>query len=313
MLLYFWAMAIERRFGHPSRGLGSDVSSFVFPAPSFLEIMKSNLHRFSLPLLIVALMPMSPWASRVTAEAVRVVTTSTVKPPSDAVVIWDGTGTSHLVKEDGSACDWPTEGDQLIVPAQQKLNRGVWTTYHFRDAQIHIEFLQPRNDKHFGNSGLYFHGIGELQIYDAAAKVEIPDRAMGAIYRIHGPLVNAGRGAGVWQTYDVVFIAPRRDAKGRVTTPGKLTAILNGVLVQHDAEIAEPKSKYAPMKYKTSPYTKSVVASIRQNESGPLYLQDHDSKVRFRNFWIRPLDDQSGWFDPEKGLVPAAVDGRDAD
>jgi hypothetical protein len=83
-----------------------------------------------------------------------------------------------------------------------------------------------------------------------------------------------------------------------VVTPGKITALLNGVLVQKDTEFSEPQSQYSPMTYRVSPYTEKVNEQIRKNETGPLYLQDHDSRVRFRNVWIRPLDEKAGWFQP---------------
>lgn len=217
-------------------------------------------------------------------------------PPSDAVVIFDGTSTKHLVKVDGSPCDWKIEGDELLVPGKQKENRGVWTTYHFRDAQIHAEFQQPKVDREHGNSGLYFHGICELQIYAVAEKEDRPELVIGSIYGIKPPLVNAGRAAGEWQTYDVIFKAPRRDKTGKVTTPGSITALLNGVLVQDSTEFTEPTSRYAPMKFDVTDYTKKVNKQIREHEVGPLYLQDHDSQVRFRNVWIRALDDKARWF-----------------
>lgn len=235
----------------------------------------------------------------VQAAGVPVVDIATNAPPSDAVVIFDGSHTRHLVKCDGTPCDWKMENKELLVPGTQRENRGVWTTYHFRDAQIHVEFLQPREDRHHGNSGLYLHGICELQIYAAKEKVETPQITIGSIYGIAPPLVNAGMNAGEWQTYDLLFTAPRRDKTGKVVKPGKITALLNGVLVQYDTEFSEPRSKYAPMTYKVSPYTAKVNKQIRLKETGPLYLQDHASRVRFRNVWIRPLDDQAGWFDPK--------------
>jgi hypothetical protein len=219
-------------------------------------------------------------------------------PPSDAVMIFDGTSAEHLVKTDGSPCDWKIEDGALVVPGTQRANRGVWSTYHFRDAQIHLEFLQPKVGKAHGNSGVYLHGICELQIYGAKENVEEDDLIMGAIYRINPPLVNAGRPLGEWQTYDLLFTAPRRDEEGKVVKPGKITALLNGVLVQHETEFDEPLSQYAPMTFRVSPYTKKVNEHIRKSEAGPLYLQDHDSKVRFRNVWVRPLDDKAGWFTP---------------
>ncbi|MCO6044278.1 DUF1080 domain-containing protein [Aeoliella sp. ICT_H6.2] len=245
-----------------------------------------------------AILALSTAPHQCTAE-VPFVETPPGAPPSDAVVIFDGSDSRHFVKVDGSPCDWPIEGNELVVPGLQKTNRGVWTTYHFRDAQIHLEFQQPRQDRAHGNSGLYFHGICELQIYAVDENADRPELTIGSLYGIKPPLVNAGRAAGEWQTYDILFKAPRRNHTGKVTTPGSITALLNGVLVQDRTEFSEPTSRYAPMKFDVTDYTKKVNKQIREHEVGPLYLQDHDSQVRFRNVWIRPLDDKAGWFESE--------------
>ena len=126
-------------------------------------------------------------------------------------------------------------------------------------------------------------------------KSEQPELIFGSLYGIKLPLVNAGRGAGEWHTYDIVFKAPRRDHTGKVTTSGRISALLNGVLVQDSTQFSEPTSRYAPMKYDVTSYTKKINKAIREWEAGPMYLQDHDSCVRFRSVWIRPLDDKAHW------------------
>ncbi|QDS98804.1 3-keto-disaccharide hydrolase [Adhaeretor mobilis] len=260
------------------------VSSGILPAGIVILTALTVVHSFLQSSAIAAETP--------------VVNVSDNAAPSDAVVIFDGSDTDKLLKCDGTPCDWLIEHNELVVPGAQRTNRGVWTTYHFRDAQIHVEFLLPRKDRKHGNSGLYLHGICELQIYASREKAESPELTIGALYGIAAPLVNAGKSAGKWQTYDVLFTAPRRDKTGKVIKSGRVTALLNGVLVQHKTEFAEPRSKYAPMTFKVSPYTAKVNQQILLEETGPLYLQDHDSQVRFRNVWIRPLDDKAGWFVP---------------
>ena len=78
--------------------------------------------------------------------------------------------------------------------------------------------------------------------------------------------------------------------------PGEITAMLNGVLVQHKAHFTESISRWNPLRYKKTPYTDKILASILKTGCGPLFLQDHGSPVRFRNVWIRPLDDKAKLF-----------------
>ena len=116
---------------------------------------------------------------------------------------------------------------------------------------------------------------------------------MGAVYNIRPPLVNAARPVGKWQTYDIIFEAPRRKKSGKVKKPGSITAFLNGVLVQRNTPITKTQSDYAPLYFRTTPYTEAIRESLMKTGSGPFQLQDHDHPVRFRNIWIRPLDDKS--------------------
>jgi hypothetical protein len=170
---------------------------------------------------------------------------------------------------------------------------------HFRDAQIHVEFVVPNDGKKggwAGNSGVYIFGMYELQILNSFQNPVEPKETIGAVYGISPPFVNAARRPGEWQVYDIVYIAPRRDAKGKVAVPGSITAILNGVLVQHNAHFTESLSVWNPLGYKKTPYTDNILESILKTGCGPLFLQDHGSPVRFRNVWIRPLDDKAKEF-----------------
>jgi hypothetical protein len=137
----------------------------------------------------------------------------------------------------------------------------------------------------------------EMQILDSYRNPVDPKETLGALYGISPPLVNAARKLNEWQVYDIVYIAPRRDAKGKVAEPGSITALLNGVLVQHNARFTESISRWNPFRYQNTPYTGKILASILKTGCGPLFLQDHHgSPVRFRNVWIRPLDDKAKLF-----------------
>jgi len=172
----------------------------------------------------------------------------------------------------------------------------LWTRLHFADAQIHVEFQVPETSRKgpgAGNSGLYLHGLFEQQILDS---YENPTRAkdlVGAIYGIRPPLVNAARPPGPWQSYDVIFTAPHRKEQGEPVEPGSITTLLNGVLVQHQVPITRRVSQYAPLYFRTTDYSDRIRQSLLETGRGPMQLQDHDNPVRFRNIWIRPLDDRA--------------------
>jgi hypothetical protein len=222
--------------------------------------------------------------------------------PSDAVVIFDGETTDLLVGPDGGMCPWPVEDGVLVCdPSMQPRQQGLWTKLHFRDAQIHVEFMIPESQKGKpGNSGLYLHGLFEHQIFNSVDRPGKPEGLIGSVYGVSPPLVNAGRAPGKWQTYDIIFIAPRRNERGEPVEPGSITSLLNGVLVQHQSEFTKRVSVYTPLHFRTTPYAEAILESLKQTECGPMQLQDHDSPTRFRNIWIRPLDDKAFLFEPER-------------
>lgn len=217
--------------------------------------------------------------------------------PSDAVVIFDGTDTDMLAAHDGGPFDWGVEDGAIVVkPGAQERQQGLWTKLHFRDAQIHVEFMIPErqpDQQHPANSGLYIHGLFELQIIDSYGRDMPPKERIGSLYNISPPMADAARPPGTWQTYDVIFRAPRRNDAGDPIEPGAITALLNGVVVQQHAAFTTRQSKYTPLYFRTTPYTEAIRGQVLSTEAGPLQLQDHDHPVRFRNIWIRPLDDKA--------------------
>lgn len=225
----------------------------------------------------------------------RVETTGGV--PSDAIVIFDGKSTDMLIGPDGAPCRWPVEEGTLVCDTSGgERQGGLWTKLHFKDAQVHAEVFVPvtnRRGQDAGNSGLYFHGLFEMQILDSYENRVNPIHGIGAIYNIHPPLVNAARPAGNWQVYDIIYRAPRRDEAGEPIAAGSMTALLNGVLVQDHFPVLKHVSVYAPLYAQRTAYSRSIRDSVLKTGAGPLQLQDHDSPVRFRNVWIRPLDGNS--------------------
>ena len=204
--------------------------------------------------------------------------------PADAVVLFDGKDLSPWKNQrDGGPAGWKVENGYMEVN-----NTGsIMTREGFGDCQLHLEYMAPtppqENDQARGNSGIIFMafmGVGyEIQVLDNYDNSTYADGYIGSVYGQHPPMVNPGRKPGEWQTYDIVFRAPRWRGN-EVVEPGRVTVFLNGVLVQHNAQIYgrtvwRELSRYTP-----------------HAPTGPLVLQDHGDKqsVRFRNIWIRRLD-----------------------
>ncbi len=219
---------------------------------------------------------------------IKIVNAMAGKPPSDAEVLFDGSSTDAFLGIDGQPCRWEVRDGVMTVGTGFIVSK-----MHFRDAQIHAEFAVPA--KGHGNSGLYIHGHYEMQISNTAGSTEPTKEMIGSLYRYELPLVNAGRPPLEWQSYDVIYRAPRYK-DGKIAAPGTMTSILNGVLVQNHVSFTEPRSPYTPYVYNATPYTAKILASIKSTDAGPLYLQDHQSPVQYRSVWIRPLDGKSHQF-----------------
>lgn len=219
--------------------------------------------------------------------------------PEGAIVLFGEDGkTDRFFSPSGETPNWKVEQGELISTRGGIRSNHISSKLHFRDAEIHVEFCD--SDIHGGNSGIYLHGLYELQIYNSHGKETPTMQDCGAIYGISVPKVNAALPPGEWQTYDILFIAPRRDTDGKITTPGRITAWLNGKLVQDKVEIRESVSQYHPYRWCTTHFLGRVKASLDHSDAGPVFLQDHDSPVRFRNVWVKPLDDKSHWYEDKK-------------
>ncbi|MCL4196889.1 MAG: DUF1080 domain-containing protein [Phycisphaerales bacterium] len=196
-------------------------------------------------------------------------------PPSDAVVLFDGTSLDGWTHGGNRAAEWIIEGDAMVVkPGSGSLiSRAT-----FGDAQFHLEFATPvevhGEGQERGNSGLYIQGRYEVQILDSFENETYPDGQCSAIYGQYAPLANASRPPGEWQTYDVIFRAAKFDADGKRLAPATITVLHNGVLTQDCVEL------------------KGVTGGALSAESadpGPIMLQDHGNRMRFRTIWVRPL------------------------
>jgi hypothetical protein len=199
------------------------------------------------------------------------------KPPSDAIILFNGKDLSNWESVNGGPAEWKVEkGDFATVPGKGDIR----TKQAFGDCQLHVEYAAPSpphgEDQDRGNSGVYLMSSYEVQVLDSYESKTYPDGQAAAIYGQYAPLVNACRPPGQWQTYDIVFHGPRFDATGKLTRAATFTVLHNGVLVQdHVTVLGRTDGEHQP--YEQTP-TKL-----------PLKLQDHNHPVRFRNIWIREL------------------------
>ncbi|MEM8947615.1 MAG: DUF1080 domain-containing protein [Planctomycetota bacterium] len=202
--------------------------------------------------------------------------------PSDAIVLFDGKDLSAW-NDDGS---WQVENGVMIVGTTSLL-----TKRKFGDCQVHVEWSMPNpprgNGQDRGNSGIFFmphyeearqlYWKYEIQILDSYDNRTYFDGQAAAVYKQSPPLVNAMRRPGQWNTYDIVFIAPRFAEDGTLNSPAYVTLVHNGVLVHNHYEMSGPTSWTAPPAYS------------KHAERLPLGLQNHGHKVRFRNIWVREI------------------------
>ncbi len=194
--------------------------------------------------------------------------------PADAIVLFDGKDLSGF---DGAE-RWEIKDGFAVCRS------GATTKQAFGDCQLHVEWASPPEVKGHGqgrgNSGVYLMGQYELQILDSFDNKTYFDGQCGAIYKQSPPLANVCRKPGEWQTYDVIFRAPRFDADGKLLKPGAMTVLHNGVLVQNHFELLGKTAWREPPKYTAHP------------PKAPLHIQNHGNPVRFRNIWIRETPDR---------------------
>lgn len=199
-------------------------------------------------------------------------------PPSDAIVLFNGRDLSHWRGKDGSAAAWTVrDGYVEVAPG----TGDITTADKFGDVQLHIEWATPAVPKgegqERGNSGVFLMDRYEVQVLDSYENKTYYHGQAGAVYKQHAPLVNASRKPGEWQTYDIVFHAPKFDEQGKVIDRARVTVLHNGVLIQNNVEIYGITYHDRPALYIAHPREES------------LHLQDHGNPVRYRNIWIRRL------------------------
>jgi hypothetical protein len=204
------------------------------------------------------------------------------KAPADAIVLFDGKDLSQWKGGKGKEAPWTVKDGEITCAPK---TGDILTKEEFGDVQLHLEFATPNpphgNSQERGNSGLFLMGDFEFQILDSYQNPTYADGSAAAMYGQHPPLVNASMPPGQWQTYDIVFTAPRI-TDGKIEEPAYVTAFHNGVLVHnHDAYVG-PTNHREIGKYST------------KRVKGPVRLQDHGNFTKFRNIWVRPLNPEDG-------------------
>ncbi|HNQ90182.1 MAG TPA: DUF1080 domain-containing protein [Verrucomicrobiota bacterium] len=217
------------------------------------------------------------------------------KAPADAIVLFDGTSIAPWVAMNGEPTRWIVkDGAMECVPGSGYIR----TLQCFGDAQVHVEFATPAqaegSSQGRGNSG-FFLGMTryEIQILDSYNNPTYADGSCASVYNQYPPLVNASRPPGQWQSYDLVWTAPRFTPDGALQSPARLTLLHNGVLVHHNAELIGNTGWVTRGPYHPHP------------EKLPLCIQDHGNPVRFRNIWVRELGRPGR---PEYYLADATLD-----
>ena len=224
--------------------------------------------------------PGVPEATEVWEPEPAVVTPGTDgAPPSDAIVLFDGSDLSQWRAADGEARWQVDDGVMTVVPGTEDIR----TRRPFGSVQLHVEWRTPAQvegeGQGRGNSGVFLMGLYEVQVLDSHQNRTYSNGQAGSIYKQHIPLVNASRKPGEWQAYDIVFLAPQFGRGGGVERPATMTVLHNGVLVQNHVTLAGPTLYIGEPSYETH------AARL------PLTLQEHDNPVSYRNIWIRELED----------------------
>jgi hypothetical protein len=208
-------------------------------------------------------------------------------PPSDAIILFDGSNEDEWVSaQDHTPARW-TVGDGVLLVAKGTGN--IETKRSFKNYQLHIEWKIPENitgsGQARGNSGVFLASLGpgdagyELQVLDSYNNTTYVNGQAASIYKQSPPLVNANRKPGEWQTYDVVWTAPTFNADGSLKTPAYVTAFFNGVLVQDHFQLK------GQTLYIGQPFYKAY-------DRAPIKLQAHGDKsepISFRNIWAREI------------------------
>jgi hypothetical protein len=198
--------------------------------------------------------------------------------PSDAVVLFDGKNLSEWTSMKGEAAIWKVDDNSMVVT---KGTGNIRTKRSFGSCQLHIEWQSPATiegeGQGRGNSGIFLMGKYEVQVLDSYNNRTYSNGQAGSIYKQYIPLVNASRKPGEWQTYDIIFTAPKFKEDGSLLSPAYCTVLHNGVLIQDHVQLKGETVYIGQPSYG------------KHADKEPIILQDHGNPVKYRNVWVREL------------------------
>lgn len=197
---------------------------------------------------------------------------TSASPPSDAIVLFDGTDASAW--ENGE--NWTVKDGVLYAGSGY-----ITTKQHFGDLQLHLEWSAPDEvsgqGQGRGNSGVFLMGKYEVQVLDNFNNATYPEGQAGAVYKQTAPMANAMRSPTEWNTYDILWTCPRFNSSSQLVEPAYVTVIHNGVVLLNHFELRGDTPWARPPRY------------VDIGPKGPIALQDHGNPVAFRNIWVREL------------------------
>ncbi len=211
----------------------------------------------------------------------KVYSKSDSAPPDDAIVLFDGTDLSKWkAKWSDKESGWEINDDGSVTVVFDG-SGGIETLENFGSVQLHLEWKTSEDTSHKNqsrsNSGVFLQGRYEIQILDSYDNPTYVNGQAGSVYKQYIPIVNASRKPGEWQSYDIIFDAPKFDSDGKKIKSGYFTVFHNGVLIHNHVEILGTTENVGPPK------------NIAHGD-GPISLQNHCcSQVSFRNIWVRKL------------------------
>jgi hypothetical protein len=228
-----------------------------------------------------------PWelaeATEVWEPVPTVVKAPEGQPPSDAQILFGGESLDQWQATDGSEPKWLIENGALVVEPK---TGDIKTKDSFCDVQLHVEWMTPtkvRGDdgkiltsQGRNNSGVFLQERYEIQVLDSYKNKTYSNGQAGSVYKQSIPLVNASRPPGVWQSYDIIYTAPRFSSDDKLESPGRVTVLHNGILIQNNVTIEGATAWIGEPKYEA-------------HGCAPVRLQDHGNPVSFRNIWVRKL------------------------
>ena len=219
-------------------------------------------------------------------SVVRLSPTLGMKPPKNAVVLLGDDGLGALQHGDGKPVRWKWLADDKVMEIDpdsriEGASRTVVSKEKFKDVRVHVEFRYPiepgKSGQGRGNSGFFLMDFYEVQILNSYGLDGLWNEC-GSLYKVAAPKVNMAAPPLQWQTYDIMFQAPRFDESGKKVRNARITVRHNGKLIHNNEEIP----------YSTA--NKETGRDVPEpREAAPIQMQDHNNLIQFRNIWAVPL------------------------